>query len=245
MATHNGAMMYNICSQTYCLRSLAPATGQGSIAKPLGNGNFLSQKEAHESCQTAGYDGLAELNTIERQESATKIVREITLPHWLGGFDQGNQVLWKNAGLHNQVLFKPPWHAGQPNDCDGPGSETCMFIGPNGDWFDFACAPKIPSKKDTGHENMGKSDAGQEVARNFEISRYQEDTGKEDAGQEKPSKITAGPEIEWVAGSNNKFEYNVYPLCGMVMKPKEDNDVVTIEVNGDGEVIEEMDTMEL
>ena len=238
MATHNGAMMYNICSQTYCLRSLAPATGQGSIAKPLGNGNFLSQKEAHESCQTAGYDGLAELNTIERQESATKIVGEITLPHWLGGFDQGEspggQILWKNAGLHN--LFEPPWHvpSGQPNDCDGPGSETCMFIGPNGDWFDFACAPKIPSKEDTGHENMGKSDAGQE------------DTGKEDTGQVEPSKITAGPEIEWVAGSNNKFEYNVYPLCGMVMKPKEDNDVVTIEVNGDGEVIEDvMDTMEL
>ena len=42
-----------------------------------------------------------------------------------------------------------PWHveSGQPNDCDGPGTETCMFIGPHGRWFDFACAPKVANRE--------------------------------------------------------------------------------------------------
>ena len=37
-----------------------------------------------------------------------------------------------------------PWdtRSGQPNDCDGPGSEPCIFVGPGGHWFDFACGPK-------------------------------------------------------------------------------------------------------
>mmetsp|Transcript_151200 Transcript_151200/g.289821 ORF Transcript_151200/g.289821 Transcript_151200/m.289821 type:complete len:128 (-) Transcript_151200:95-478(-) len=80
------------------------------------------------------------------------IVSTVGMPHWIGGDDYPNgHVKWLD-GSDAQERWDPnvsfPWHApsGQPNDCDGPGSETCMFMGPDSNWFDFACQPKIANK---------------------------------------------------------------------------------------------------
>jgi len=222
------AMMYNLCSATYCLRSLATAEGPGSVSNNVGNGNFMSQSAAHVACIKSGYDGLAVLSTRERQDSAIKILDRISVPHWLGGFDRGptpgGKVHWDNTPLKSSLhdAFDPPWHvlSGQPNDCDGPNSEECIFIGPKGAWFDFACAPKTPQEAIDASEN-----------------------------QKAQLRVTAGPEIEWIEGSKRKIEYNVHPLCGMVVKKKARDVPVSGGINSvaeeDMKEEEEMDSVDL
>ena len=215
--THPGA---DLCVNGYCLHSLAPATGPGSIATPLGNGDFLSQADAHMKCVNLGYEGLAVLTTYDRQVAAASIVDTTALPHWLGAHDwgepPGGRVVWDSLGDHesggsaelvhqnpmaahdDKKYYPAPWHVptNQPNDCDGPHTELCIFMGPGGAWFDFHCQPKIP--------------------------REEMDLGE---GHELIHKITPGPEIEWILDSGIKIEYNVHPLCGinLLMKQKNKN----------------------
>jgi len=69
-------------------------------------------------------------------------------PHWIGGIDMPNGHVTWDDGTEGNLKWNGsdglPWHhdSGQPNDCDGPGTEPCMFMGPHARWFDFACAPK-------------------------------------------------------------------------------------------------------
>ena len=48
-----------------------------------------------------------------------------------------------------------PWDeaSSQPNDCDGPDTEPCIFVGPHGKWFDFACEQKTAAGTTPGSVN--------------------------------------------------------------------------------------------
>eukprot|EP00946_MAST-07B_sp_MAST-7B-sp1_P001925 g1925.t1 len=141
----------------YCVHSLAPRDASpGSPLLPSagsreGDNTFPSRDAAASMCQTRGYDGLVDVTTVERNKLAARIVDSLGVPHWLGGDDWPNGVVtWADGTEHSEQLFDTPWHkpSGQPNDRDGPGSETCIFMGPGGNWFDFACHPKTPSPTD-------------------------------------------------------------------------------------------------
>eukprot|EP00040_Diaphanoeca_grandis_P015938 m.81932 g.81932 ORF g.81932 m.81932 type:complete len:509 (-) comp25472_c0_seq2:381-1907(-) len=116
-------------------------------------GGFLSRDEARGACrQLVSPDAdLAMPTTPARNNLATSLVDALEEPHWLGADEFPPRVVHWFDGGHMQLNdsdelpWESPWHlpSGQPNDCDGPGSETCMFIGPNGAWFDFACGPKL------------------------------------------------------------------------------------------------------
>ena len=62
-------------------------------------------------------------------------------------------------------------------------------------------------------------------------------------------RVTAGPEIEWIEGSKRKIEYNVHPLCGMVVKKKARDVPVPDGINSvaeeDMKEEEEMDSVDL
>jgi len=102
---------------------------------------------------------LARLDDHVKQETARSVVLELNEPHWLGAVNpSGNTVKWfhEHAMSPHSTSFDDflesdtweenyPWHelSGQPNDCDGAElPESCIFIGPDGKWFDFACGPK-------------------------------------------------------------------------------------------------------
>ena len=126
----------------WCVRSLAPHR-EADLFAP-----FASRADADSACADLGYDGLVHLTTGVRQALAARVVDSLGVPHWIGGDDSPNGVVtWRDGTPH--AGFDAPWHSlsGQPNDCDGPGTETCMFMGPNGKWFDFACAPKVPQEE--------------------------------------------------------------------------------------------------
>lgn len=137
-------------SALFCMFSLAPLDGPGSPSSPHGNGTFLSRDASAMECVARGYDGLVDIKNKERNNLARRIVDALGVPHWLGGDDMPNGVVtWSDGTEHSEQRFDTPWHiqSNQPNDCDGPGSETCVFMGPEGAWFDFACAPKTPQKE--------------------------------------------------------------------------------------------------
>ena len=135
-------------SSLFCVHSLAPRDHTpGSPRHPNAGptNTFPSRDAAATECMTRGYDGLLDVTTVERNKLAAQIVDSLGVPHWLGGDDSPNGVVtWSDRTEHSEQLFVTPWHklSAQPNDCDGPGSETCMFMGPGGAWFDFACRPK-------------------------------------------------------------------------------------------------------
>ena len=90
---------------------------------------------------------LATLHTPHLASLARSIVEETKKPHWIMGIETAgvDRVNW-GEGVTDAWDSQPyPWdHAsGQPNDCDGPGTEPCIFVGPAGNWFDFACQAKI------------------------------------------------------------------------------------------------------
>ena len=126
----------------WCVQSLAPRRGGDLFAR------FAARADAAAACADRGYDGLVHLTTSARQALAARVVDSLGVPHWIGGDDNPNGVVtWRDGTPH--AGFDAPWHgpSGQPNDCDGPGTETCMFMGPNGKWFDFACAHKVPQNE--------------------------------------------------------------------------------------------------
>eukprot|EP00933_Yihiella_yeosuensis_P052852 TRINITY_DN50986_c0_g1_i1.p1 TRINITY_DN50986_c0_g1~~TRINITY_DN50986_c0_g1_i1.p1 ORF type:complete len:580 (+),score=85.28 TRINITY_DN50986_c0_g1_i1:41-1741(+) len=121
----------------YCIFSLA-----GEINYE--EGKFESRDAARERCRVLSPKAdLAVPSTAARNFAAGNVVSSTSLPHWIAGDDAPNgHVTWLDGS--NSSKGWQMWHepSGQPNDCDGPETETCMFMGPNARWFDFACAPK-------------------------------------------------------------------------------------------------------
>eukprot|EP00928_Gymnodinium_smaydae_P065183 TRINITY_DN48361_c0_g1_i1.p1 TRINITY_DN48361_c0_g1~~TRINITY_DN48361_c0_g1_i1.p1 ORF type:complete len:534 (+),score=59.24 TRINITY_DN48361_c0_g1_i1:51-1604(+) len=135
------------------LHSLAHECMQDESSDGDESGQFDSREVARQQCRRvlSPSSDLAIPLDRERNTMMGRVVSSVGKPHWIGGDDYPNgHVTWLN-GLDASEGFGPnasyPWHApsGQPNDCDGPGSETCMFMGPDAKWFDFACQPKVPN----------------------------------------------------------------------------------------------------
>lgn len=131
----------------YCIFSLSQQTGYPQ-------GEFDTRDSARSLCRALSPKAdLALPMTPQRNKAAQAVASATGVPHWIGGDNTDNHtVRWLN-GIDAQEVWGQaplPWHheSGQPNDCDGPGSETCMFMGPHGKWFDFACGPKGPITKD-------------------------------------------------------------------------------------------------
>ena len=82
-----------------------------------------------------------------RNAAASKVVSAVGSPHWINALNEAkDHIQWQDGSPSSSYR---PWDAAsnQPNDCDGPESpETCVFLGPFGAWFDFACQPKDPAK---------------------------------------------------------------------------------------------------
>ena len=123
------------CDGGKCLVSLATHMGYEK-----GSGNFLSMAQSREACKMA-LDERADLATLHNKKLAAmakEIVEEVGEPHWILGKEKAE---WKRVdwGQHDDEWGGDsyPWHSesGQPNDCDGPGSEPCIFVGPGGHWF--------------------------------------------------------------------------------------------------------------
>jgi len=169
-------------SDHYCMFSLANEMTYSDM-------EFDSRAIARQRCKLLSPDAdLAIPSSEERNLAAGHIVSSVAQPHWLGGDDGPNgRVTWLDesnvAGWGTNV--KLPWHepSGQPNDCDGPDSEKCMFMGPDSKWFDFSCSPKVPG-----------------------VNMYNKT-------------ITPGPEVVWEDGI--KRMYNIFPLCGLILRDGE------------------------
>lgn len=126
--------------------------------------NFPGIHESRELCKYAIDEtaDLAVLPTRALASMATEIVTETQLPHWIFGSDNSpheKNINWSSLtsmpgvttssfaqNWEDDFVSEYPWDgpSGQPNDCDGPGTEPCMFVGPFGNWFDFACDRKKP-----------------------------------------------------------------------------------------------------
>jgi len=132
-------------------------------------GVFDTRDDARRLCRYAlsPRADLARLDTPAKVAMATSIVGVTGEPHWLNAYEidravawlgepttatEGDEHEWIEPGKERRKLGDYPWHtdSGQPNDCDGPGSEPCLFVGPGGKWFDFACGPKEASIKPDG-----------------------------------------------------------------------------------------------
>lgn len=132
-------------SNHYCVFSLP---GPAAREAP---GAFDSREAARGRCRStlAPDADLAIPATARINEAMGRVVSAVGAPHWLGGDDSPNgHVQWLDGSIASDGWgfdSSLPWHApsGQPNDCDGPGTETCMFMGPGSKWFDFACQPKV------------------------------------------------------------------------------------------------------
>jgi alpha-ketoglutarate-dependent taurine dioxygenase len=123
--------------------------------------DFASINEARELCKYAIHEtaDLAVLPTRELAYMAAELVAETNVPHWIFGTEdaESKRIEWitlmHSPGapassfailVEDDFVGDYPWDgpSGQPNDCDGPGSEPCIFVGPYGNWFDFACEKK-------------------------------------------------------------------------------------------------------
>jgi len=145
------------CNSDVCLVSLAHHV-------PVTNTSFAGVAEGNELCKGHLHEtaSLAVLTTSNLAELAGKLVEELHLPHFIharkhgtgkpeiawGGEERRDE--WERDGWEREY----PWHtaSGQPNDCDGAGSEPCVFVGPGGRWFDFACGPKTADGTTPGPE---------------------------------------------------------------------------------------------
>ena len=112
-------------------------------------GVFRGVDEAREACKYALHQeaDLASLLNRRRAAMATEIVEQTAVPHYIAARKAGGEVqwpLWQGQAQRDSWRGQHPWdfETGQPNDSDGPGSEPCVFVGPHGKWFDFACEPK-------------------------------------------------------------------------------------------------------
>ena len=162
-----GPLFPRRCSEDKCLVSLARWVDYKD-----GDGLFLGLSESRELCKYALDESadLAILPTKELAGMATEIVAETAVPHWILGTEYSNNSFiswpspsdlvdqWDETGSTTSSTAasreRYPWHeeSGQPNDCDGPDSEPCIFVGPNGKWFDFACERKTAPGTTPGPE---------------------------------------------------------------------------------------------
>ena len=78
---------------------------------------------------------------------AKEIVEAVGEPHFILGKEFAGEVKidWMDDEGEDEWGGQYPWDSGsgQPNDCDGPGTEPCIFVGPGGRFFDFACNRKV------------------------------------------------------------------------------------------------------
>ena len=107
----------------------------------------------------AGLGVDAELATLQNPrlaKLAKEVVDETKKPHWISGFETaGVPIIDWGSGIADGWKGAPyPWDtaSGQPNDCDGPGTEPCIFVGPGGNWFDFAWQTKVDEGTTPGPE---------------------------------------------------------------------------------------------
>jgi len=105
---------------------------------------------------------LARLDDHVKWETARSVVLDIKEPHWLGAYNpEGKTIKWFHehaVSPHPDDMFDDyldgdmweenyPWHESQPDDFDGDVlPEKCLFVGPEGNFFDFACEPKTKHK---------------------------------------------------------------------------------------------------
>eukprot|EP00164_Ancoracysta_twista_P019621 GFYU01034608.1.p1 GENE.GFYU01034608.1~~GFYU01034608.1.p1 ORF type:complete len:505 (+),score=148.19 GFYU01034608.1:126-1640(+) len=126
---------------------------------------FSSMEDSRRLCRVHvhPYADLATLENPEKAAAAKRLVATTGQPHWLRAREEHKQVTWldnteSSGSVDDTWGNRYPWHdeSGQPNDCDGPQSEPCLFVGAHGKWFDFACQAKTPS-------DDGKVTAGPEI----------------------------------------------------------------------------------
>ncbi|GMH93404.1 hypothetical protein TrVE_jg14348 [Triparma verrucosa] len=131
------------CNDEICLVSLGRHIEAGA------DHSFPGVEEGNELCR--GYfhqtSSLASLTNKELARMAAEIAEELRMPHFLDARKYGMNkptIRWGSPTTEDEWNNEYPWDdvSGQPNDCDGPGTEPCIFIGPRGKWFDFACNPK-------------------------------------------------------------------------------------------------------
>lgn len=139
-------------SEGVCLVSLADWVGYEEAS-----GKFHSNAEASGTCKAAlSLDAaLATLHNPHLASLARQVVEETKKPHWIHGVETAvvTVVNW-GEGFIDEWNTAYPWDSAsaQPNDCDGPGTEPCIFVGPSGNWFDFACQPKVAEGTTPGPE---------------------------------------------------------------------------------------------
>ena len=127
------------CNENKCLVSLSGVSGFES-----GSGHFVGVAASAELCRYHLNENavLASLRTLEDAELAKEIVGEVGKPHWINGVKEGTSVREIEWGgvVGDEWEGDYPWDevSGQPNDCDGVDTEPCIFVGPEGKWFDFA-----------------------------------------------------------------------------------------------------------
>ena len=153
----NGPLFPRRCSDQLCLVSLARWTQYIDD----GRGLFASLAESRELCKYALHASadLVELPTKALAAMAAELVAETAVPHWILGTENASNptIEWPNqrgGGPDEWGDGGYPWHeeSGQPNDCDGQDSEPCIFVGPEGRWFDFACDRKTAEGTTPGPE---------------------------------------------------------------------------------------------
>ena len=151
----NGPLFPRRCSDEVCLVSLARWVGYLED----GYGHFASLDKSRELCKHAIHTSadLAPLPTKKLAAMAAEIVAETAVPHWILGTENASESMIKwlgNTSDADEWDGNYPWHeeSGQPNDCDGKDSEQCIFVGPAGRWFDFACARKTAEGTTPGPE---------------------------------------------------------------------------------------------
>lgn len=135
------------CDTSVCIVSLAKYVDYEL-------GKFDSRDASRRLCKYALHPeaDLVSISTLSLNMMATSLIRETAVPHWINANEENHKITWLDGSVDEWSHH--PWHveSGQPNDCSGPGSEPCVFIGPGGQWFDFACAPKTSPDDTPGPE---------------------------------------------------------------------------------------------
>jgi len=126
------------CGEKVCLVSL-----QKVLDYTPGTGDFLKVSRAGDMCRyhLDSSADVARINTLEKGRLGRELVEEVGSPHWMGGRKEGtgkDLIIDWSFGLEGgdfdgtdeyvSTGTPYPWHqpSGQPNDCDGPGSEPCL-----------------------------------------------------------------------------------------------------------------------
>ena len=153
----------HVCDKSLCLVSLSQflnERAQHSNDDEVLSGVFNSVNESRRLCKFLLHKtaDLASIENPSKNDMAAQLISQTGVPHWLNAHESSYHLAWLNGATDSWTSH--PWHesSGQPNDCSGPGSEPCVFIGPYGKWFDFACAPKTGVNETPGPEITWEDD---------------------------------------------------------------------------------------